>query len=106
MSDIYKIRLNGVDYDIGNKRCNAQTIHVDEGDVILLHLHENADVEDMRMIHSEVKKIFPNNDILIFNENILKGLTILKPTKKAINAQEIEESTLSEWLNQHVEFNL
>ena len=106
MSKIYKIRLNGVDYDIDHERYNVQTVHVDEGDVILLHLNNNVDIDNINIIYNEVKRIFPNNDILISNEKILNSLTILKPIKKAINTQEIEESELSKCLNQHVEFNL
>lgn len=83
MSEINRIRVNGIDYDIGSgshniKPYDIQTIHVDEGDVILLHLSNSLDMDDMNVIHGEVKKMFPKNDILMANEHILQGISIIK----------------------------
>lgn len=60
------------------KKYDIQTVHVDEGDVILLHLSNSCDIDDMGAIHTEVKKMFPNNDILMANEHILQGISIIK----------------------------
>lgn len=60
------------------KQYEIQTVHVDEGDVILLHLSNNLTIDDMNDIHKEVKKMFPNNDILMANEHILQGISIIK----------------------------
>lgn len=60
------------------KQYEIQAVHVDEGDVILLHLSNNLTIDDMNDIHKEVKKMFPNNDILMANEHILQGISIIK----------------------------
>ena len=85
---INKLRVNGIDYDIGPaasmKPYNIETFNVDEGDVILLHLSKNCDIDDINAISQEIKKIFPNNTILAANELILEGISIIKkpPTGK------------------------
>lgn len=84
---INKLRVNGIDYDIGPanmKPYNIETFNIDEGDVILLHLSKNCDINDINAISQEIKKIFPNNTILAANELILEGISIIKkpPTGK------------------------
>ena len=84
---INKLRVNGIDYDIGPanmKPYNIENFNVDEGDVILLHLSKNCDIYDINAISQEIKKIFPNNTILADNELILEGISIIKkpPTGK------------------------
>ena len=47
---INKLRVNGIDYDIGPanmKPYNIENFNVDEGDVILLHLSKNCDIDDI-----------------------------------------------------------
>mgnify|MGYP002508703488 CR=1 FL=1 len=49
-----------------------------------------------------------NNDVLIANEYILKGLTIVKPATGKVNEHYRRETSdiLDDWLRRNVEFNI
>lgn len=64
---------------------NIETIKVDAGDVILLHLSDDCDIDSANTIMKEMKKVFPNNTIIFANEYILQGLTIIKPPIGQVN---------------------
>ena len=82
---------------------NIQTIKTEPGDVILVHVAEDLDIETVNQIYDELKKSFPDNNVLIANEYILKGLTIIKPQTGKINIHNNSASELEKWLNQNVE---
>ena len=85
---------------------NIQTVKPDPNDVILVHVSENLDLDSVNAIHKELEKAFPYNSILIANEYILKGLTIIKPPKVGeVKIREADDE-LSKWLRKNVEFNL
>lgn len=93
-------------------KCNAyniETFNLQKGDVILLHLHEDLDIDDTQMILEEMKKVFPNNTVLVANEYILKGLTILRlptPNTGEVNMFDKEISApdfLDNWLKKCIE---
>ena len=95
------------EYKASPKEYNIQTISVDINDVILVHVAEDLDIETVNQIYDELKKSFPDNNILIANEYILKGLTIIKPpTGKVVVCEDITEDDLEKWLHQNVEFNI
>ena len=96
----YEYKANPKDYSI-------QTISVEPSDVILVHVSEDLDIDTVNQIYNELQKSFPNNNILIANEYILKGLTIIKPqTGKVVVRQDITDNSLEKWLKKNVEFDI
>lgn len=63
------------------KGYDIQTVNIQPGDTILLHLNDDIDVEDISAILEEMDKIFPKNTIIPVNEWILKRMTILRQSK-------------------------
>ena len=95
------------DYKANPKEYSIQTISVEPGDVILVHVSEDLDLESVNQIFQELEKSFPDNNILIANEYILKGLTIIKPqTGKVVVRQDITDDSLEKWLKKNVEFDI
>lgn len=92
------------------KPYNIETFNIQQGDVVLLHLNRDLDIDDTRMILEEMEKIFPNNTVLVANEHILKGLTILRlpvPKVGEVNMFDKEIGApdfLNNWLKQDLEF--
>ena len=85
---------------------SIQTITAEPGDVILAHVSEDLNIDTVNDIWRQLKVAFPNNDVLIANEYILKGLTIVRPKTGTVNVQTNTPSELEKWLNQNVEFNI
>lgn len=92
------------------KPYNIETFNIQKGDVILLHLNRDLDIDDTQMILEEMKKVFPDNTVLVANEYILRGLTILRlpvPKVGEVNMFDKEISApdfLDNWLKQDLEF--
>ena len=106
---IDKLKINGVTYDIDSKTpqpYTVQTVTAEPGDVILAHVSEDLNIDTVNDIWRQLKVAFPNNDVLIANEYILKGLTIVRPKTGTVNVQTNTPSELDKWLNQNVEFNI
>ena len=79
---ITDIKINGKEYKIGSShQYDIQTADIRPGDTILFHLNDDVDMEDCKEIMNEMKKTFPNNNILFVNERALKGMTILRQAK-------------------------
>lgn len=92
------------EYKANPKEYSIQTISVEPGDVVLVHVSEDLDLDSVNQIFEELKKSFPDNNILIANEYILKGLTIIRPTTGTVNVNtENTASELEKWLNQNIE---
>ena len=95
------------EYKANPKEYSIQTISVEPSDVILVHVSEDLDIDTVNQIYNELQKSFPNNNILIANEYILKGLTIIKPqTGKVVVRQDITDDSLEKWLKKNVEFDI
>ena len=95
------------EYKANPKEYSIQTISVEPSDVILVHVSEDLDIDTINQIYNELQKSFPNNNILIANEYILKGLTIIKPqTGKVVVRQDITDNSLEKWLKKNVEFDI
>lgn len=98
------------EYKANPKEYSIQTISVEPGDVILVHVSEDLDLDSVNQIYKELEKSFPDNNILIANEYILKGLTIIKPKTGTVNIHNYVDTNTSDildkWLNQNVEFNI
>lgn len=60
---------------------NIETISVSEGDVIILHLANNLDLDEINAISKDIAQYFPNNKVLCANENILKKISVVKQTQ-------------------------
>lgn len=108
---IDKLKINGVTYDIGSKApqpYTVQTVTAEPGDVILAHVSEDLDLDTVNDIWRQLKVAFPNNDVLIANEYILKGLTIVKPATGKVNEHYRRETSdiLDDWLRRNVEYTL
>ena len=108
---IDKLKINGITYDIGSKTpqpYTIQTITAEPGDVILAHVSEDLDLDTVNDIWRQLKVAFPNNDVLIANEYILKGLTIVKPATGRVNEHYRRETSdiLDDWLRRNVEYTL
>lgn len=85
---------------------SIQTITAEPGDVILAHVSEDLNIDTVNDIWRQLKVAFPNNDVLIANEYILKGLTIVRPKTGTVNVQTNTPSELEKWLKKNVEFNI
>ena len=87
---------------------SIQSIVAEPGDVILAHVSEDLDVDTVNDIWRQLKVAFPNNDVLIANEYILKGLTIVKPATGRVNEHYRREISdiLDDWLRRNVEYTL
>ena len=87
---------------------SIQSIIAEPGDVILAHVSEDLDLDTINDIWRQLKVAFPNNDVLIANEYILKGLTIVKPATGRVNEHYRRETSdiLDDWLRRNVEFNI
>ena len=108
---IDKLKINGVTYDIGSKTpqpYTIQTVAAEPGDVILAHVSEDLNLDTVNDIWRQLKVAFPNNDVLIANEYILKGLTIIKPATGKVNEHYRRETSdiLDDWLRRNVEYTL
>lgn len=76
------------------KRYNVQTVDIRPGDTILLHLNDDIDMASCKEIMNEMKKTFPDNNILFVNEWVLKGMTVIRQTKPI--ADSVDEINLDE----------
>ena len=87
---------------------SIQTITAEPGDVILAHVSEDLNIDTVNDIWRQLKVAFPNNDVLIANEYILKGLTIVKPATGRVNEHYRRETSdiLDDWLRRNVEYTL
>ena len=56
----------------------VQLVNIQPDDVILLHVAEDLDLDTVHSIYREIEKAFPNNTILVSNENILKRISIFR----------------------------
>lgn len=64
---------------IGNfKGYPFQVISIQPGDVLLVHISANLDLDSCCHLMKELKTEFPNNTVLLSNEHILQGLTVLR----------------------------
>ena len=62
------------------KPYNIEILSVSDGDVIILHLNENLNFDDINTIRKEIQEYFPNNQVICANEHILKQITVLHKT--------------------------
>ena len=78
------------------EKYNIQVISVKPGDVLLVQVNDNLDLENVRAIFKEVQTNFPNNQILIANHHILNSLKILRPEDWLLHNTELSVQELLE----------
>ena len=84
---------------VGNlKEYDIQKISIEPNDVLLCHISANMGVYECGQILEELQKAFPNNTVLLCNEHVLKGITVLKNTNKVSPIVDIAERINTEHL--------
>lgn len=63
------------------KPYNIEVLSVSDGDVILLHLANDLDLDDINTIRKEIQQYFPNNQVICANDHILKRITVFQKEK-------------------------
>lgn len=64
------------------KEYETQVVSLQPGDVLLVHISDDTDLYSCKNIMQTLKETFPNNQCVLCNEHVLKGLTILREVKK------------------------
>jgi len=78
------------------KEYNIQTISIKPGDVLLVQVNDDLDLDVAHSIFKEVQATFPNNKILIANHHILNSLKILRPEDWLLHSSELAVTELLE----------
>lgn len=68
-----------------------QKVSLEPGDVLLCHISENMRLDDCQSILKELQRAFPNNTVMLCNEQVLKGMTIIKRSKEISPIVDITE---------------
>lgn len=55
-----------------------QVVEIRPGDTILVHISDNMDLSECNQVYKMMCETYPENTILLSNEHILKGMTILR----------------------------
>lgn len=68
-----------------------QVVNIQPNDVILLRIADNLSLKDCKMIQKEMEQTFPENTVVLCNDHVLKGITVLRgETKKASDTVDIK----------------
>ena len=68
-----------------------QVVNIQPNDVILLRIADNLSLKDCKMIQKEMEQTFPENTVVLCNDHILKGITVLRgETEKASDTVDIK----------------
>jgi hypothetical protein len=68
-----------------------QKVSLEPGDVLLCHISANMKLSDCQNILKELQEAFPNNTVMLCNEQVLKGMTVLKGAKEISPIVDIAE---------------
>lgn len=68
-----------------------QKVSLEPGDVLLCHISANMRLSDCQNILKELQEAFPNNTVMLCNEQVLKGMTVLKGVKEVSPIVDIAE---------------
>lgn len=71
------------------KGYEIQKVSLEPGDVLLCHISANMKLGDCETILKELQNAFPNNTVMLCNEHVLKGMTVIKPTEKVSSIVDI-----------------
>ena len=73
--------LNGT-VGVWSEGIPIQVVETNPNDVIMCQISDDIDMTEYKILYQELKKVFPNNDILLVNSNIVKNITIFKPKEE------------------------
>lgn len=60
-----------------DRKYDIQTLSLKRGDVLVVKLNQDVGIEEYREIHKELVKYFPNNKILLTNDHIIEGFSVI-----------------------------
>ena len=80
-----------------------QVVDIKPGDVILLHISDDLDLRQCINIQRDMNEEFPDNKVVLCNEHVLKGLTVLRgETKKIDDVVDIKMNVDIDTLFDHI----
>ena len=62
-----------------------QVVNIQPNDVILLKIADNLTLGECKMIQRDMNETFPNNTVILCNDHILKGITVLRGETEKIS---------------------
>lgn len=62
-----------------------QVVNIQPNDVILLKIADNLSLRECQMIQKEMNETFPNNIVVLCNDHVLKGITVLRGETETVN---------------------
>ena len=62
-----------------------QVVNIQPNDVILLKIADNLSLRECQTIQKEMNMTFPNNTVVLCNDHILKGITVLRGETEKVN---------------------
>ena len=62
-----------------------QVVNIQPNDVILLKIADNLSLRECQMIQKDMNETFPNNTVVLCNDHILKGITVLRGETEKIS---------------------
>ena len=62
-----------------------QVLNIQPNDVILLKIADNLSLRECQMIQKEMNETFPNNIVVLCNDHVLKGITVLRGETETVN---------------------
>lgn len=62
-----------------------QVVNIQPNDVILLKIADNLSLRECQTIQKEMNETFPNNTVILCNDHILKGITVLRGETEKIS---------------------
>ncbi len=60
------------------KGYDVQVVSLQPGDVLLVHISDDLDMHSCRNVMETLRETFPDNQCVLCNEHVLKGMTILR----------------------------
>ena len=64
------------------KGYETQVVSLQPGDVLLVHISDDMDLYSCKSIMQTLKQAFPNNQCVLCNEHVVKGLTIVREIER------------------------
>lgn len=62
-----------------------QVVNIQPNDVILLKIADNLSLRECQMIQKEMNETFPDNIVVLCNDHVLKGITVLRGETEAVS---------------------
>ena len=62
-----------------------QVVNIQPNDVILLRISDSMSVRECNLIQQEMEQTFPNNTVILCNDHVLKGITVLRSERTKID---------------------